>query len=62
MSRMSEIDQDLQDIDEKIDEIDAILGDLPLRKDKIKRLSSMLYQFYAELEEELEVMSSDWEA
>lgn len=56
------VDKDLQDIDAKIDEIDEILGDLPLRNDKIKRLSSMLYQFYAELEDELEMMSSDWEA
>ena len=59
---MSRVEQDLETIDQKIDEIDEILGDLPLRKDKIKRLSSLLYQFYAELEEELEVMSSDWEA
>lgn len=59
---MADIDQELAAIDAKIDEIDEILGDLPLRKDKLKRLSGILYQFWAELEDEVEMMSADWEA
>lgn len=49
-------------IDAKIDEIDELLGDLSIRNDKRKRLSAMLFEFWAQLEDELEMMSADWEA
>ena len=52
----------LTQIDAKIDEIDALLGDLQMRTDKRKRLSAMLFDFWEQLEDETEVMSSDWEA
>ena len=52
----------LQLIDSKIDEIDELLGDLQMRNDKRKRLSAMLFDFWEQLEDETEVMSSDWEA
>lgn len=48
-------------IDAKIDEIDELLGDLSIRNDKRKRLSAMLFEFWAQLEDELEMMSADWE-
>ena len=52
----------LVQIDAKIDEIDELLGDLSIRNDKRKRLSAMLFEFWAQLEDELEMMSADWEA
>ena len=52
----------LQLIDSKIDEIDELLGDLSIRNDKRKRLSAMLFDFWEQLEDEMEMMSSDWEA
>ena len=51
----------LQLIDSKIDEIDELLGDLSIRNDKRKRLSAMLFDFWEQLEDEMEMMSSDWE-
>jgi len=62
MSVMSEIDQTLQDLDEKLDEVDEIIMSLPIRGDKKKRISALVYQIYSETEAEIEVMSSDWEA
>jgi uncharacterized Fe-S cluster-containing protein len=59
---MSEIDQTLQDLDEKLDEVDEIIMSLPIRGDKKKRISALVYQIYSETEAEIEVMSSDWEA
>lgn len=55
-------DQILSQIDSKIDEIDALLGDLQIRNDKRKRLSAMLFDFWEQLEDEMEMMSADWEA
>ena len=52
----------LQLIDSKIDEIDELLGDLQMRNDKRKRLSAMLFDFWEQLEDEMEMMSADWEA
>ena len=52
----------LSQIDAKIDEIDELLGDLSIRNDKRKRLSAMLFDFWAQLEDEMEMMSADWEA
>lgn len=52
----------LNAIDSKIDELDELLGDLPLRNDKRKLLSKMLFDFWEQLEDEMEMMSSDWEA
>ena len=50
------------EIDALIDQIDELLGDLPLRNDKRKRLSGLLFEFFEQLEDETEMMSSDWEA
>ena len=55
-------DRILSQIDAKIDEIDELLGDLSIRNDKRKRLSAMLFDFWEQLEDEMEMMSSDWEA
>lgn len=55
-------DRILSQIDAKIDEIDELLGDLSIRNDKRKRLSAMLFDFWEQLEDETEMMSSDWEA
>lgn len=55
-------EQTLNQIDAKIDEIDELLGDLPMRNDKRKRLSALLFDFWEQLEDEMEMMSSDWEA
>lgn len=49
-----------QQIDTKLDEIDELLGELPISKDKRRQLSAMVFKFWEELEDELNVMSSDW--
>jgi hypothetical protein len=54
-------EQAMQQIDTKLDEIDELLGELPLRGDKRKQLSAMVFKFWEELEDELNMMSSDWE-
>ena len=61
MSRMSDIDATLQELDLKLDELDEIIMSLPIRADKKKRISSMVYEIYSEAESEIEMMSSDWE-
>ena len=62
MSKMSAIDATLQQLDEKLDEVDEIIMSLPIRADKKKRISALVYQLYSEAESEIEMMSSDWEA
>ena len=52
----------LDQIDQKIDELDELLGELHLRNDKRKQLSKILFSFFEQLEDELDMMSADWEA
>ena len=58
---MARIDTTLTKINDQLDAIDELLSELPLRNDKRKMLSSMLYQFQEQLEDETTMMSADWE-
>lgn len=59
---MTELEQTLENLDRKLDEVDELIMDLPIRADKKKRISSLVYAIYTEVEAEVEVMSADWEA
>lgn len=58
---MANVVTTINKIDSALDTIDELLSELPLRNDKRKMLSSLLYQFWEQLEDELIMPSADWE-
>jgi hypothetical protein len=50
MSYFAEVDQDIQDIDAKLDEIEQLVVGLPLRADQKRVIVQKIYDLYSEIE------------
>lgn len=61
MSVMSEIDIDIQTIDEKLDDIEEIVAGLPIRPGQKKIIVQKIYDLYSEIEGAVELSSVDYE-
>lgn len=58
---MSEIDIDIQTIDEKLDEIEEILAGLPIRPGHKKVIVQKIYDLYTEIEGAVELSAVDYD-
>ena len=61
MSYRNQVDQDIQAIDEKIDEIEDLLIGLPIRPGQKKVITLKLYELFSEIESAVELSSVDYE-
>lgn len=61
MGVMSEIDIDIQTIDEKLDEIEEIVVGLPIRPGQKRVIVDMIYNLYTEIEGAVELSSADYD-
>jgi hypothetical protein len=61
MGYFAEVDQDLQDIDEKLDEIEELLVGLPIRVGQKRVIVQKIYDLYAEIEGAVELSAVDFE-
>jgi hypothetical protein len=61
MGYMSEIDIDIQTIDEKLDDIEEIVAGLPIRPGQKKIIVQKIYDLYSEIEGAVELSSVDYE-
>lgn len=61
MSYMSEIDIDIQTIDEKLDEIEELVVGLPIRPGQKRIITQMIYDLYTEIEGAVELSAVDYE-
>jgi hypothetical protein len=61
MGVMSEIDIDIQTIDEKLDEIEEIVAGLPIRAGQKRVIVQKIYDLYSEIEGSLELSSADYD-
>jgi hypothetical protein len=61
MGVMSEIDIDIQTIDEKLDDIEEIVAGLPIRPGQKKIIVQKIYDLYSEIEGAVELSSVDYE-
>jgi hypothetical protein len=61
MGMMSEIDIDIQTVDEKLDEIEEIVVGLPIRPGQKRVIIQMIYDLYSEIESAVEVSAVDYE-
>ncbi len=60
MSKMAELDMTLQALDEKLDEVDALIHDLPLRAEVKKQISAKVYEIWSEVEACMDLTPTDW--
>lgn len=61
MGAMSEIDLDIQTIDEKLDEIEEIVQGLPIRAGQKRVIVQKIYDLYTEIESGVEMSSVDFD-
>jgi hypothetical protein len=61
MSYFAEVDQDIQDIDSKLDEIEELVAGLPIRPGQKKIIVQKIYDLYSEIEGAVELSSVDYE-
>ena len=61
MSYQNKVDADLQEIDNKLDEIEELLLGLPIRPGQKRIIQSMIYDLYSEIEGAVELSAVDYE-
>ena len=61
MGYFAEVDQTIQDIDAKLDEIEELLAGLPIRPGQKKVIVQKIYDLYSEIETAVEVSAVDYE-
>jgi hypothetical protein len=61
MGAMSEIDIDIQTIDEKLDEIEELVAGLPIRAGQKRIIVQKIYDLYTEIESGVEMSSVDFD-
>lgn len=61
MGVMSEVDIDIQTIDEKLDEIEEIVSGLPIRAGQKRVIVQKIYDLYTEIESGVEMSSVDFD-
>jgi hypothetical protein len=61
MSYFKEIDESVQEIDAKLDDIEEIVAGLPIRPGQKRIISKMIYDLYSEIEGAVELSAVDYE-
>jgi hypothetical protein len=61
MGYFAEVDQDIQAIDQKLDEIEELLAGLPIRAGQKKIIVQKIYDLYSEIEGAVEMSSVDFD-
>ena len=58
---MRTVDQVLEKLDNKLDEVDELLNALPLKAERKKQLTSMVYQLWMEVEDDMATFPADFD-
>jgi len=61
MGYFAEVDQAMQDIDTKLDEIEELLSGLPIRIGQKRIIVQKIYDLYSEIEGAVELSAVDFE-
>jgi len=61
MGYFAEVDQAVQDIDAKLDEIEELLAGLPIRPGQKRVIIQKIYDLYSEIETAVEMSAVDYE-
>ena len=57
---MRTVDQVLETLDNKLDEVDELLNALPLKAERKKQLTSMVYNLWMEVEDDMATLPADF--
>lgn len=61
MGYFKEVDTAIQEIDNKLDEIEDLLLGLPIRPGQKRAIQNMIYELYSEIEGAVELSAVDYE-
>jgi methyl coenzyme M reductase subunit C-like uncharacterized protein (methanogenesis marker protein 7) len=61
MGYFKEVDESVQEIDNKLDDIEEIVAGLPIRPGQKKVIVKMIYDLYTEIEGAVELSAVDYE-
>lgn len=61
MGYFAQVDQDIQDIDAKLDEIEEMVAGLPIRAGQKRIIVQKIYDLYSEIEGAVEMSSVDFD-
>jgi len=61
MGYFAEVDQDIQDIDSKLDEIEELVAGLPIRIGQKRIIVQKIYDLFSEIEGAVELSAVDFE-
>ena len=61
MGYFAEVDQTIQDIDTKLDEIEELLAGLPIHAGQKKIIVQKIYDLYSEIEGAVELSAVDYD-
>jgi hypothetical protein len=61
MGYFAQVDQDIQDIDSKLDEIEELVAGLPIRVGQKRIIIQKIYDLYTEIEGAVELSAVDFE-
>ncbi len=61
MSYSSKVDEDIQAIDTRLDEIEELVIGLPIRPGQKRVITQMIYDLYSEIEGAVELSAVDYE-
>ena len=61
MGYFAEVDQTIQDIDQKLDDIEEMVAGLPIRPGQKKIIVQKIYDLYTEIEGAVEMSSVDFD-
>lgn len=61
MGYFAQVDQTVQDIDAKLDEIEEMVADLPIRPGQKRIIIEKIYDLFSEIESGVEMSSVDFD-
>jgi hypothetical protein len=61
MGYFKEVDESVQEIDNKLDDIEEIVAGLPIRPGQKRVITQMIYDLYTEIEGAVELSAVDYE-
>jgi hypothetical protein len=57
---MKTTDQTLTQLDNLLDAVDELINELPLSNERKHQLTSMIYNLWMEIEDDMNLMPADW--
>ena len=57
---MKTVDHVLEQLDNTLDRVDELINELPITNERKHQLTSMIYNLWMEIEDDMNLMPADW--